>query len=189
MMTNLFQVGQICASPVRFRSPVYRRLLTDLGATPKRLRTISRGDQAGLWTVLHPEPGDGFSQADDNAMVLSGTVGRTRVLLLSDLGRPGQDVLRERLPGLRTDILVTGLPVQNEAICDALLDGVQPRVIVVADSEMPASERASAKLRERLAQRGIPVIYTRLAGAVTIEWRGNRWELRTRGGVKIRGSG
>lgn len=189
MMTNLFQAGQICASPVRFRSPVYRRLLTDLGATPKRLRTISRGDQAGLWTVLHPEPGDGFSQADDNAMVLSGTVGGTRVLLLSDLGRPGQDVLRERLPGLRTDILVTGLPVQNEAICDALLDGVQPRVIVVADSEMPASERASAKLRERLAQRGIPVIYTRLAGAVTIEWRGNRWELRTRGGVKIRGSG
>ena len=31
-------------------------------------------------------------------MVLSGTVGGTRVLLLSDLGRPGQDAPRGRLP-------------------------------------------------------------------------------------------
>ena len=45
MLTNLFAVEKLCASPVRFRSPVYRRILKDLGETPQRLRTISRGDQ------------------------------------------------------------------------------------------------------------------------------------------------
>ena len=135
--------------------------------------------------MVHPQPSDRFSQADDNALVLSGTVGGTRVLLLSDLGRPGQDALRERIPDLRTDILVTGLPVQNEAVCDAFLDAVQPRVIVVADSELPAAERASSRLHERLERRSIPVIYTRPAGAATIEWRGSQWELRTRSGSRI----
>ena len=184
MLSNSFHVKKICASPVRFRSPVYRRMLQDLSRTPERLRTISRGDQLGLWTILHPQPDDRFSQADDNALVLSGTVRGTRVLLLSDLGRPGQDALLERSPDLRTDILVTGLPVQNEAVGDDFLDAVQPRVIVVADSEFPASERASPKLQERLARRKVPVIYTRLAGAATIEWRGDQWELRTRNGIR-----
>ena len=185
LLTNSFPVQKICASPVRFRSPVYRRMLQDLSRTPERLRVISRGDQLGLWTILHPQPDDRFSQADDNALVLSGTGCGTRVLLLSDLGRPGQDALRERMPDLRTDILVTGLPVQGEAVGDDFLDTVQPRVIVVADSEFPASERASPKLQERLARRKIPVIYTRSAGAATIEWRGDRWELRTMNGAKI----
>ena len=156
LLTNLFSVGKLCASPVRARSPVYRRILKDLSATPEKLRTISRGDQLGPWTVLHPQPSDHFSQADDNALVLSSTICGTRVLLLSDLGRPGQEALLERSPDLRTDIVVTGLPVQNEAVCDAFLGAIQPRVIVVADSEFPASERAGPKLRERLARRNIP---------------------------------
>jgi competence protein ComEC len=186
LLTNSFWLKQLCASPVRFRSPVYRRILKEWSATPGRLRTLSRGDQVGPWTVLHPAPEDRFSQADDSSLVLSGSVRGTRVLLLSDLGRPGQEVLMERNPDLRTDILVTGLPVQNEAVCDALLDAVQPRVIVVADSDLPVSERASGPMRERLARRTAPVIYTRIAGAATIEWRRHEWELRTRNGTRIR---
>jgi competence protein ComEC len=185
LLTNLFHVEKLCASPVRARSPVYRRILKDLSATPERLRTLSRGDQIGLWTVLHPQPTDHFSQADDNALVLSATIGGTRVLLLSDLGRPGQNALLERCPDLRTDIVVTGLPTQNEAVCDGLLDALQPRLIVVADSELPVAERASPKLHERLAGRKVPVIYTRSEGAATIEWRRDQWELRTRSGSSI----
>ena len=185
LLTNLFHVEKPCASPVRARSPVYRRILKDLSATPERLRTLSRGDQIGLWTVLHPQPSDHFSQADDNALVLSGIIGGTRVLLLSDLGRPGQNALLERCPDLRADVVVTGLPTQNEAVCDGLLDALQPRLIVVADSEFPVAERASPKLHERLAGRKVPVIYTRSEGAATIEWRRCQWELRTRSGISI----
>jgi hypothetical protein len=86
---------------------------------------------------------------------------------------------------LRADILVTGLPAQFEALGDALLDALQPRLIIVADSEFPVAERASPKLHERLARRKLPVIYTRQTGAATIEWRNNDWELRTMSGIRI----
>jgi competence protein ComEC len=187
LVANLFSLQKLCVSPVRFRSPVYRRILKDYEGTPEKLRTVSRSDQLGCWTILHPEPGDRFSQADDNALVLSAVIGGQRVLLLSDLGRPGQDALLQRTRDLRADIVVTGLPVQHEALSDALLDAIQPRVIIVADSEFPAVERASPKLHERLARRRVPVIYTRSTGAATVEWRKGDWELRTMSGVRIDG--
>jgi competence protein ComEC len=185
IVANIFSVEKLCVSPVRSRSPVYRRILKDYSATPDKLRTVSRNDRLGCWTVLHPQPDDRFAQADDNPLVLSGVIGGKRVLLLSDLGRPGQDALLQRTHDLRADILVTGLPVQYEAISDALLDAIQPRVIIVADSEFPAAERASPRLRERLARRKVPVIYTRSTGTATIEWRKNDWELRTMSGIRF----
>jgi len=187
LVAQLFSLRKLCVSPARFRSPVYRRILKDYSATPEKLRTVSRDDQVGCWTVLHPQPDDRFSQADDNALVLSAVIGGQRVLLLSDLGRPGQDALLERTPDLRADIVVTGLPVQREALSDALLDAIQPRVIIVADSEFPAGERASPKLRERLARRRVPVLYTRSTGSATIEWRKGNWEVRTMSGIRIDG--
>ncbi len=187
LVANLFSLQKLCVSPVRFRSPVYRRILKDYDGAPEKLKTINCHDQLGCWTVLHPAPGDRFSQADDNALVLSGVIGGQRVLLLSDLGRPGQDALLQRTPDLRADIVVTGLPVQHEALSDALLDAIQPRVIIVADSEFPAVERASPKLRERLARRKVPVLYTRSSGTTTVEWRKGGWEVRTMSGIRIDG--
>ncbi len=185
MVASLFSAKQVCVSPIRFRSPVYRRTLQEFNRTPGKVLTISRGDQLGPWTVLHPAASDRFSQADDNALVLSATFDRTRVLLLSDLGRPGQNALLERTPDLRADIVVTGLPSASEALSDDLFDAVRPRLIIVADSEFPVSERASPKLHERLAQRKVPVIYTRSAGAATIEFRKHQWRLRTMNGIEV----
>jgi beta-lactamase superfamily II metal-dependent hydrolase len=68
---------------------------------------------------------------------------------------------------------------------DALLRKIQPQIIIVADSEFPATKRAPAALRERLAQRNIPVIYTRQAGAVTLVAKPDGWELRTMDGQKF----
>ena len=185
LVADLFSVGRFCVSPVRFRSPVYRKIVKHYGDMPEKLQTISRGDRLGQWTVLHPDPQDRFSQADDGALVLSGVIGGQRILLLSDLGRPGQDALLQRTPDLRADIVVTGQPVQLEALGDGLLDAIQPRLIIVADSEFPAVERAKPKLQERLGRRKVPVIYTRKTGAATIEWRGNDCELRTMSGIRI----
>jgi competence protein ComEC len=185
LAADLFSIGKLCVSPVRFRSPVYRRIVKDCSQTPERLRTVCRDDQLGRWTVLHPDPADRFPQADDNPLVLSVVIGGQRILLLSDLGRPGQDALLRRAPDLRADIVITGLPVKPEALSDALLDSLQPRLIIVADSDFPAAERASAKLQERLTRRAVPVIYTRKAGAATIEWRSHDWELRTTSGIRI----
>ncbi len=185
LVGDLFHVSKFCVSPVRFRSPAYRKFARDWAEATDKVQVVSRTNRLGAWTILHPQPTDKFPQADDNALVFDGTFNGCRVLLLSDLGRPGQDALMQRTPDLRADILVTGLPAQNEAVSEALLDAVQPKVLIVVDSENPPVEQASPKLHARLARRGIPVIYTRFAGAVTIEWREKSWELRTMSGIRM----
>ena len=86
---------------------------------------------------------------------------------------------------LRADVVIAGLPDEGEPLCDALLDAVRPKVIVVVDSEFPANRRASRTLHERLDQRKIPVIYTRASGAVKIVTRPDGWELKTMDGQKF----
>ena len=188
MAAELFAVKQVCVSPLRFRSAVYRRALAEFNLQPGLVRNLSRNDQVGPWTILHPLANDRFSAADDGALVLCGAFHGARILLLSDLGRAGQDVLLERTPDLRADIVVAGLPATGEPLCNALLDAIQPRLIIVADSEFPVSERASEKLRMRLAERHIPVIYTRSAGSATLEVRKHEWEVRSMDGTRLTGS-
>ena len=184
---ELFAVQHVWASPVRFRSPGYRQALDYFNQRPGRLREIAKGERLGTFTVLHPEGSDHFAQADDNALVLIGQIGRTKLLLLSDLGRPGQRALLGRAPDLRADIVVSGLPETGESLTDGLLDAVAPRMIVVTDAEYPASQRASAKLRDRLARRKVPVLYTRSADAVTLRLRTQHWELATMKGARLKG--
>ncbi|MEI9864018.1 MAG: ComEC/Rec2 family competence protein [Limisphaerales bacterium] len=183
---ELFSIGQVITSPVRFRSSVYRQTVAMLDQTPGRHKIVNPGDTIGAWTVLHPAATNQFSKADDNALVLKGEIYGARVLLLSDLGRLGQSALLERTNDLHADIVVAGLPTDCEPLCEALLDRIQPEVIIIADSELPATGRASPALRERLAQRNIPVIYTRKTGAVTMTARPDGWELRTMDGQKFK---
>lgn len=185
VIPDLFSVRQVVTSGVRFRSPAYRRAVARFSQQPELLLTVGREDRVGPWRVLHPAPGDRFSQADDNALVLAGCFDGTRILLLSDLGRAGQRALLARTNELGADIVVTGLPSQGEALGEELLDAIHPGVIIVADSEFPVSERAGGRLRERLEGRRVPVIYTRSAGATTIEFRGKVREIRTMSGVKM----
>jgi len=86
---------------------------------------------------------------------------------------------------IKADIVVTGLPTRPEALGDSFLEAVQPRLIIVVDSDYPISERASSKFSERLARWKIQVIYTRLAGSTTIEWNDQHWNLRTIGGTRL----
>ena len=183
-LNKLFGIGEIYTSPARFRSMAYREIIAEFEKQPPRHRIINRGGAAGCWQVFPPDATDNFEHADDASLVLLGNFYGTRVLLLSDLGREGQSTLLSRTNNLHADIVIAGLPDEGEPLCDALLDAAQPKVIVIADSEFPATRRASPKLRARLEQKGIPVIYTRTEGAVTILLRSNGWELRTMGGQK-----
>src|SRR5206468_5307813 len=75
-----FSASQFLASSVPFRSSAYRRILARLDQSPGRLRQIKRGDRFGSWTVVHPEEGKPFADADDNAIVLRGEFHGVRVL-------------------------------------------------------------------------------------------------------------
>jgi competence protein ComEC len=189
LVASDFSVGRVWLSKVRFRSPVYRKVVEALGKTPGRLRSFGRGDHLGPWAVLHPDHRDAFTQGDDNTVVLRGDFGSTRVLLLSELGKAGQNALMQRERDLRADIVVSGLPTKTEPLADALLDAIQPRVIVIADADYPATQRASRRLRARLARRRVPVIYTREAGAVTAEFRRNEWQMTTMDQTVLRSEG
>ncbi|HWI59755.1 MAG TPA: hypothetical protein VNZ22_21180, partial [Bacillota bacterium] len=188
LLAELFAVQQVGVSPARSRSATYRQALAHFGQTTNWLCTLNRNDPIGPWKLLHPDTADRFTRGDDNALVLLGRLHGTRILLLSDLGRAGQDALLARTADLRADIVVTGPPSTGEPLCEALLDAIHPRLIVIADAEFPASERANPKLRDRLAQRNVPVVYTRFSGAATIEFRPGRWELRTMSGLKLSGT-
>ncbi|MGD0252854.1 MAG: ComEC/Rec2 family competence protein, partial [Verrucomicrobiota bacterium] len=163
-----FGIGDLVTGPVLFRSSTYRNIVTEFEKPPARHVVIQRGDNVGCWQVLHPGAGENFAHMDDAALVLLGNFYDTRVLLLSDLGRNGQSALLAGTNDLRADVVIAGLPDEGEPLCDALFEAVQPKVVIIADSEFPATRRASRTLHERLDQRQIPVIYTRTAGAVKI---------------------
>jgi ComEC/Rec2-related protein len=186
VLNELFSVGELWTSGAKYRSPAYRAAVAEFenGGRPQGLRhkIIQGGDTAGCWQVLHPGAADGFPQADDNALVLLGTFRGSRILLLSDLSRAGQDALLSCTNDLRADIVIAGLPNEGEPLCDALIDAIQPKVIVIADSEFPATRRAGRVLKDRLEQKGIPVIYTRDSGAVKIVTDKRGWKLQTMAG-------
>jgi hypothetical protein len=87
----------------------------------------------------------------------------------------GQIALFDRTPALRTDIVIAGLPDTGEPLASELIARLNPRLIVIADCEYPASRRARPELRRRLRETGVPVIYTRETGALTFRIDGGAW--------------
>jgi competence protein ComEC len=175
-----FRCEKIFASSFRFRSTVYRRIIANLQRTPEQLHHVHRGDRIGPWQILHPAADDKANQADDGALVRMAEIHGVKILLLSDLGREGQRQLLDRSGSdLRADIVISGLPTQNEPLGEALLDVIQPRVIIVADSEMPATARAGTRLKERLSRRNVLLLHTRENGAVTVKLRPNAARITT----------
>ena len=179
LLASEFQCHNVYASSFRFRSPTYRRLFASFQRPPYNLQLVNRGNEISPWLVLHPAASDQFAQGDDGALVRQAEFHGVRILLLSDLGRNGQNLLLDRTNDFRADIVVSGIPAQTDPLCEALLDAVRPRVIIVGDSDLPATARASEKLKERLAQRNVTVLHTRETGAVTILFRPDGCEIRT----------
>ncbi|HEY2329589.1 MAG TPA: ComEC/Rec2 family competence protein, partial [Verrucomicrobiae bacterium] len=184
-LDELFHIGELWTSEVKFRSANYRDTVATFEKSPPRHKTLNGGDTAGGWRILFPAATTGFAKADDSPLVLLGNFHGAKILLLSDLSRAGQSALLATTNDLRADIVVAGLSTEGEPLCGALIDAIRPRVIVIADSEFPATRRASRALKERLEQTKIPVIYTRDSGAVKIVTDKRGWNLQTMNGQKF----
>jgi len=117
--------------------------------------------------------------------VLLGNFSGTKVLLLSDLSLVGQSALMAATHDLHADIVIAGLPTTGEPLGDALADAIQPRAIVIADSDYPPMRHANRKLKDRLEQRDVSVIYTRDSGAVKIVINKTGWKLSAMDGEKF----
>ncbi|MBK7999835.1 MAG: ComEC/Rec2 family competence protein [Verrucomicrobia bacterium] len=178
LIRERFPPRQVVTSEVQFRSGAYRDAIRIFENMPDLLRRVKRGDRVGPWEVLHPAAGDSFSQADDNTIVLSGHIEGVRVLFLSDLGKPGQNALMERYPNLKADLVISGLPAQGEPLANSLLEGLGAKLIVVMDAEYPASRRASQKLRDRLAEHSVEVLYLHQTAALHFRFSKGQWVYR-----------
>jgi competence protein ComEC len=185
LLDQLFNVGELWTSSVKFRSGTYREAVAEFEKPPSRHKILDCGETIGVWQILSPVATNNFPHADDNALVLLGNFSGAKILLLSDLSRAGQSELLSRTNDLHADIVVAGLPSEGEPLADAIIHAIQPKIIVIADSEFPASRRASRSLKERLAQMKIPVIYTRDSGAVKIVADKSGWRLETMDGQKF----
>lgn len=157
-------------SPVRSRSPAYRDVLKQLEPTPARWRMVATGDALAGWEVLHPARSSKSERADDNALVLRSTIHGLRVLLLSELGAAGQQALRASQLDLRADVVVASLPDQGEPLNAELLAAIQPRLIVVADSEYPVTKTARPALIKRLKATPAPTLQLTKTGSLTLQF-------------------
>ncbi|HXR06301.1 MAG TPA: ComEC/Rec2 family competence protein [Candidatus Acidoferrum sp.] len=184
VLTN-FRPAAVFAGPARVRSPAYRRVAAELARTPGLRRTVQDGDGLDGWSVLYPGAEDQFAAAaDEVSPALQRNIHGHSVVLLSALAREGQILLMNRHPELRAEIVVAGLPSRDEPLMEPLLDMLRPKLIIIADSELPATRGAPAKLRERLAQRrDARVLYCREAGSLTLLIRRAGWEVRDASGA------
>jgi ComEC/Rec2-related protein len=180
ILTN-FPAAHLYLNPARDRSSAYRDVLGDIKQSAS-WGTLQAGDNADGWSVLHPERSRQFDDADDNALVFWRNINGHSVLLLSELGRSGQDSLLEKHPDLRAEIVVAGLPAKDEPLSEPLLRRIGPRLIIIADSELPATRRAPARLRRRLAGQAAPVVYCRDTGALKLTLRPGGWDLQSAAG-------
>jgi ComEC/Rec2-related protein len=174
-LLHQFPADTVLMSPVVFRSSAYRELKAVFAGKTNLLHSAALGTNLGPWRVLHPDAAEHFSQADDNALVLRGEIHGVRLLLCSDLGKRGQNALLERHQDLRADVVISGVPTQSEPLAGALLEVVQPAVIIVTDALYPATARAGRRLRDRLGEQTARVFYTSDGGAVTVVMRESGW--------------
>ena len=172
-----FPVKNVVVSPLAFRSRAYRQVMDDFKMAAVPMKTVERGGQVGRWLVLHPQVQDRFAKAGDGALVLVGEFDGRRLLLLSNLGPIGQRLLSDRVENLSAETVVSGLSEGGEGPAAGLLERIQPRTLIVADCEYPATGRASRALQERLRGFAGTALYTRQRGAVTLRRNGSGWEL------------
>lgn len=160
-----FQPKKLFAPDINFRSPIYRRVTSE-----RPIVRLAPGAQLAHWSVLYPNADEDFPLADDKALVLRGTIEGVGILLLPDLSPTAQKALLDRNIDVRSEIVITSVSPAGEPVSDPLLDRIQPQAIVVADALSPPDARARPHLRERLAERGVPVVYASEAGAMTIKF-------------------
>jgi competence protein ComEC len=184
LILSNFPVAGVFTGAAQDRSAAFNDLTRELRET-RSWRAVRDGDRVAGWAVLHPGPSDSFAQADDNAVVLRREFNGHSVLLLPALGRDGQEALMRRHPDLRAECVVAGLPARDEPLCEPFLEQLRPRLIVIADAHFPATRRAPAQLRARLARSAARVVYGRDNGALSLEPASGGWSLCAADGLAV----
>lgn len=180
-------VGNVGTTGHPSRSPADRRLREALRDGPWNHVLLREGSVVAGWDVLHPTDKDAFPRADDNCLVLKRNWRGVRILIVSDLGKDAQNALLERTLNLQADILVSGLPANQEALIPAFLKAVDPQLILISGGAFPIQQRPSDEVRRRLEAHGAPVLYNVDEGWIRLSCRSGEWRIRTAKGTRLQG--
>jgi beta-lactamase superfamily II metal-dependent hydrolase len=171
-----FPVGTAFAAPQKALSSPFRSAVAELEKSAVLRHDATNGRAIGPYVVLHPAATDRFKRGQEQAVVLLGSFEGVKVLLLSGLGAAGQNVLFNRLKPGGADIVVTEMPDYGEPLAPELIERFNPRLIVFVDTpRAPYPER----LRQRLARTGVPILFTRDTGAITLRMHKGSWTVET----------
>ena len=139
---QVFRIDHIYASVAPSRSPDYRSFFDSCSAATNLLTGVKGDDPIGSWVIRSPSAALHFTQADDNAVAMMETiVGAGRWPSLNG----GWPVKRPWLSRNQSPEPTFSFPhsqTRGEPLSDRLLDVVQPRLIIITDSEFPAQQRA-----------------------------------------------
>ena len=168
-----FQPRTIAITERRLRSPAYRSGLTLADSLGLAIRNVRAGDRVAGWTVLAPAAGEPLRSADDASLVLARRIHGQQILLMSHAGRSAQRALLERArgsPGLEADVVIAGLPREDEPLMPELLEALRPRLVIVTSSAPPHGRRVRPEVRTRLTAFGVPTHYAEDGGALVLEF-------------------
>ena len=174
-------IQELVTSPIRYRTAAHRNLLQEVARSGVKQIQASAGDHIGPLSVQHPQTEDRYAKADDQALVLCVPQPNQKIWLLSDLGSAGQLALASRLTNetSRTALVIGGMPTGVQPLNEALCAALNPPVIWLQTATMPASELPKPELLSRLRDSAGQVFLAHREGGLQLEWRGERWTLRT----------
>lgn len=116
--------------------------------------------------------------ADDAAMVLSITIGNTRILFMSDARTFTEDLLVQHSHNeIRSDILVQGWPTGGKTANMHFIAAVAPRLVISAAPT--TTKKFPPSFADELAKRNITLYRQDRCGAVTIKVYSDHWEAST----------
>jgi competence protein ComEC len=148
------------------------------------IRRLVAGRTVEGWDVLWPEAGNEERRSDAASLVLAGTVGQVRCLLIPSLNPEAQRRLLVRWgAGLRAQLVIAGMPGMGEPLIPELMEVIGPEGIVVLAGERPAMNRVPRTVRTRLKGLGVPVWFTDEVGTVTLRCRAGHWWVEVVGGT------
>ena len=146
-------------------------------------RPLFRGDRLPLGDptlgltleVLHPPRGpEGQRWKGNNASLVLRLVrnGHGLALLPGDAETPALAALLDSGQNLQAEVLVAPHHGSDSAFLPAFYEAVQPRQVLVSCGFLNRYRTPSARLRNWLAQRHIPLRVTASEGQITIRWPG-----------------
>jgi hypothetical protein len=135
VLTN-FAPAAVFTGPARVRSPAYRRVEAELARAPGLL---PRCGTATHWTAgrfFTPARKISSPRRTKFPWPCNETFAATPFCSFR-AGRDGTNPADEPPPELRAEIVVAGLPSRDEPLIEPLLDMLRPKLIIIADSELP----------------------------------------------------